>query len=68
MAKLRDEIKELRGMKTEALQKRLKDLREELTTLNFQTKADEVKNVHQMHQLKKQIARTLTVLAETEKR
>lgn len=65
MAKLREELKELRGLKPEFLQKRLKDLREELTTLTFATKGDEIKNVHKMHFLKKQIARILTVISES---
>lgn len=56
------EIKELRQIPKEELQGRLKDDREKLRQLRFDLAAGKVKNVKEIHQTKKEIARIITLL------
>jgi len=58
---------ELREMTTEELQATLRDLREELFNLRFQHAMGKLKNTARIKQVKKDIARVLTVLGERER-
>lgn len=55
-------VQEIRRMSGGQLHKQLAFLREQLRHLKFKTYSKEVKNNHQISQLKKDIARILTVL------
>jgi len=57
-------IAELRQKSKEELQKLLQDLREKLRQLRFDLVSGKVKNVREIRKIKKDIARTLTLLKE----
>ena len=67
MSKTRETLKELRNLKEEALQAKLLELRERVRDLNFKTRSDEVKDVHALRKVRKEVAQVLTVLAEKSK-
>jgi large subunit ribosomal protein L29 len=56
--------KELRIKKETGLRKTLADLREKLRSLKFDLAAGKVKNVREIRQIKKDIAKILTILKE----
>lgn len=56
------EIKELRQKSKEELGKLLKDIRERQGSLRFDLVTGKVKNVREIRQIKKNIARILTIL------
>ena len=58
------EIKELRQKSKEELGKLLKDIRERQRSLRFDLVTGKVKNVREIRQIKKDIARALTILKE----
>lgn len=58
---------ELRNLTYEELQKKLKEARQELFNLRFQLATGQLKNYKKIKQVKKDIARILTVLKEMEK-
>ena len=58
---------EIREMTNEELQATLRDLREELFNLRFQHAMGKLKNTARIKQVKKDIARVLTVLGERER-
>ena len=53
---------ELRNMSAEELNAKLKELKEELFNLRFQHAINQLDNPHKMTEVKKDIARVLTVL------
>lgn len=55
---------ELRQKSKEELRKLPQDLRERLRVLRFDLSAGKVKNVREIRQIKKDIARTITLLKE----
>ena len=55
---------ELRTMSVEALEAKLKDLKAELFNLRFQHAINQLDNPHKMTEVKRDIARVLTVLQE----
>jgi len=57
---------ELRNLTKEELQKKLKEARQELFNLRFQLATGQLKNYKRIKQVKKDIARILTVLKEIE--
>jgi ribosomal protein L29 len=57
-------IVEIRRMPVNDLHKQLASLREQLRTMRFKTYNKEVKNNHQMIEVRRDIARILTVLKE----
>lgn len=57
---------EIRNMSTEELQKKLKDLKEELFNLRFQLAINQLENPMRVSAVKKDIARVKTVLRENE--
>ncbi|MDO4562315.1 MAG: 50S ribosomal protein L29 [Clostridia bacterium] len=59
-------VKEIRDMTTEELQMSLYDLKKELFNLRFQHATNQLDNPMQIGDVKKTIARTLTVLRERE--
>lgn len=59
-------IAELRQKSKSELQKLLQDSRERLRQLRFDLAAGKVKNVREIRQIKKDIARILTLLREKE--
>ncbi len=56
--------KELREMSTEELNSKLKELKEELFTLRFQHAINQLDNPQKIVEVKKNIARVMTVLSE----
>lgn len=58
---------DLRNMTVEELQKKLKEARQELFNLRFQLATGQLKNYKRIKEVKKDIARILTVLKEMEK-
>lgn len=58
------EVKELRNKSDEELQKLLQDFKSKAVELKFNVSAGRVKNVHEMHQTKKDIARIYGLLKE----
>lgn len=58
--------KELRNLTYEELQKKLKEARQELFNLRFQLATGQLKNYRRIKEVKKDIARILTVLKEME--
>lgn len=67
MSKRRDLKQELNNLDEMGLSARLLELREKGRNLQFQTKGDEIRDLHQYAKLKKEIAITLTILAEKRK-
>ncbi len=61
------EIQELKTRPVEELEKLLAEGRERLRQLKFDLAAGKVKNVKELHDLKKGIARTLTFLNSTKR-
>ncbi len=55
-------INELRALSASQLHKHLASLREQLRTMRFKTYGKEVKNNHQLNEVRKDIARILTIL------
>ena len=55
---------ELRNMSTEELNAKLKELKEELFTLRFQNATNQLGNPHSITEVKRNIARVMTVLSE----
>ena len=55
---------ELRAMTAEELNAKLKELKEELFTLRFQHAINQLDNPQKMVEVKKNIARVMTVLSE----
>ena len=58
------EIKDLRQKPKDALQKMLADSREHLRVLKFDLSSGKVKNVREIRQIKKNIARILTLFSQ----
>ena len=58
---------ELRTMSVEALETKLKELKEELFNLRFQHAINQLDNPHKMTDVKHDIARVMTVLQEMKK-
>ena len=56
--------KELREMSAEQLNAKLKELKEELFTLRFQHAINQLDNPQKMVEVKKNIARVMTILSE----
>ena len=57
-------VEELKSMSTEELNKKLKELKEELFTLRFQHAINQLDNPQKIVEVKKNIARVMTVLSE----
>ena len=57
-------IKELREMSAEQLNAKLKELKEELFTLRFQHAINQLENPQRMVEVKKNIARVMTIRSE----
>ena len=55
---------ELRNMNAEELNAKLKELKEELFTLRFQHAINQLDNPQRMVEVKKNIARVMTILSE----
>jgi large subunit ribosomal protein L29 len=58
---------ELREMSVEALEEKLKELKAELFNLRFQHAINQLDNPHKMTDVKRDIARVMTVLQEMKK-
>ena len=58
---------ELRSMSVEALEEKLKELKAELFNLRFQHAINQLDNPHKMTDVKRDIARVMTVLQEMKK-
>ncbi len=56
--------KEIREMTSEELEKKLKELKNELFNLRFQHAVNQLDNPHKIADVKKDIARVMTVLRE----
>ena len=57
-------VKELRDMSAEELNAKLKELKEELFTLRFQHAINQLDNPQRIVEVKRNIARVMTVLSE----
>ena len=57
-------VKELKAMSPEELNAKLKDLKEELFNLRFQHAINQLDNPQKIVEVKKNIARVMTVLSE----
>ena len=57
-------ISEIREMTSEQLDAKLKELKEELFNLRFQLAINQLDNPHKIEDVKKDIARVMTVLHE----
>ena len=57
-------VKELREMNGEQLSAKLADLKKELFNLRFQHAVNQLENTHKMTEVKRDIARVMTVLNE----
>ena len=57
-------VKDLRAMNVEELNAKLKELKEELFTLRFQHAINQLDNPKKMTEVKKNIARVMTILSE----
>ena len=55
---------DIRKMSVEELNKKLKDLKEELFNLRFQNAINQLENPHRITDVKKDIARVMTILNE----
>ena len=62
--KTREFTKELREMNVEQLNAKLKELKEELFNLRFQHAINQLDNPQRMVEVKKNIARVMTILSE----
>ncbi len=61
------ELSEIRKKSVSQLQKSLQDLREKLRDIRFRVTSNKLKNVGEVKETKKEIARILTVLNEKNK-
>ena len=57
-------VNELRDMTSEALDKKLKELKEELFSLRFQHAINQLDNPHKIEDVKRDIARVMTIINE----
>ena len=57
-------VKDLREMSAEELNAKLKELKEELFTLRFQHAINQLDNPQKIIEVKKNIARVMTILSE----
>ena len=57
-------VAEIRNMTTEQLEAKLKELKDELFRLRFQNAIRQLDNPHRISDVKKDIARVMTVLQE----
>ena len=57
-------VKDLRAMNVEELNAKLKELKEELFTLRFQHAINQLDNPQKIVEVKKNIARVMTILSE----
>ena len=57
-------VAEIRNMTTEQLEAKLKELKDELFRLRFQNAIRQLDNPHKISDVKKDIARVMTVLQE----
>ena len=57
-------VKDLRAMSAEELNAKLKELKEELFSLRFQHAINQLDNPQKMVEVKKNIARVMTILSE----
>ena len=57
-------VKELREMTAEQLNAKLTELKKELFNLRFQHAVNQLENTHKMTEVKRDIARVMTVLNE----
>ena len=57
-------VSEIRAMTSEELEKKLKELKNELFNLRFQHAINQLDNPHKIGDVKKDIARVMTVLRE----
>ena len=57
-------VKELRDMSAEELNAKLKELKSELFNLRFQHAINQLENPHKIADVKKDIARVMTILHE----
>ena len=57
-------VEELKSKSTEELNKKLKELKEELFTLRFQHAINQLDNPQKIVEVKRNIARVMTVLSE----
>ena len=55
---------EIRSMTSEELEKKLKELKNELFNLRFQHAINQLDNPHKIGEVKKDIARVMTILQE----
>ena len=55
---------EIRAMSSEELEKKLKELKNELFNLRFQNAINQLDNPHRIGEVKRDIARVMTVLNE----
>ena len=62
--KTKEMTKELRAMSAEQLNAKLKELKEELFNLRFQHAINQLENPQRMVEVKKNIARVMTILSE----
>ena len=60
------DLSQLRTLSTGELQSRIEDTREELFTLRFQAKTGEVADTSRLRDARRDLARILTILRETE--
>ncbi len=57
-------VNEIREMTSEALDKKLKELKEELFNLRFQHAINQLDNPHKIEDVKRDIARVMTIINE----
>jgi large subunit ribosomal protein L29 len=57
-------VTEIRNLSAEELEKKLKELKEELFNLRFQHAINQLENPHKITDVKRDIARVMTVLRE----
>ena len=62
MAKVKDELKELKRLDEKGLQNRLNETREKLRDLSFKTRAEEIRDNNEAGKTRRTIARILTLL------
>lgn len=61
-----EKTKKLRDLSTEDLQRRLNDAREEMMNFRFQQSTGELSDLSRLRQVRRQIARLMTLLHERE--
>ncbi len=55
---------ELRELSLDELERRLKELKQDLFTLRFQVAANKLQNVSRIGEVRKEVARVLTIMEE----